>query len=316
MRVRPLPAAVLALALALAGPARALDLEIPGNARMTNEDRDAPGTYFLPIGPYSEDDQPSVKLEGQIIQQAWRIEAQDLTTLQILAPIRDRLIAQDYKVLFDCVGQECGGFDFRFNTAVMPAPDMFVDLFDFRFLSARLDFADAASRYATVLVSRSGVTGYVQITSVLPEGAEPPKVEAGNPITVPEPASDGLPLARALTEQGYVILADLEFETGSAALGNGGFASLEALAAFLKEKPTRRVALVGHTDTVGGLDSNVTLSRRRAASVLERLVSAYDVQRAQLESGGMGYLSPVAPNTTPAGRELNRRVEAVLLDTQ
>lgn len=316
MGARLLLTALLALAAVPASMTHALELEIPGNARMTKDIRKAKGTYFLPLAPFANDKLPTVELEGQVIQQAWRIEAQDLTSLQIIAPLRDQLMETGYEILLDCVARECGGFDFRFNTSVMPAPDMFVDLFDYRFLSARLATSDAAPRYASILVSRSGISGYVQITTVLPEGAAAPKVAAGNPVIRPATPADNLPLARALSEQGHVILADLTFETGSAALGNGDFASLAALAAFLKADPGRRVALVGHTDTVGGLEPNVALSRRRAASVLERLVSAYDIPRGQLESGGMGYLSPVAPNTTPEGREANRRVEAVLLDTE
>jgi len=79
---------------------------------------------------------------------------------------------------------------------------------------------------------------------------------------------------------------------------------------------SRRVALVGHTDAKGGLETNVALSQRRAASVLERLAGRYKVPRVQMESNGMGYLSPVANNTTREGRDANRRVEAVLLNTK
>ena len=92
--------------------------------------------------------------------------------------------------------------------------------------------------------------------------------------------------------------------------------SLQALAAFLRADPARRVTLVGHTDTVGALDRNIALSKRRAASVLERLVSAHGVPRAQIAAEGMGYLAPIASNLTPEGREANRRVEVVLLNTE
>ena len=50
--------------------------------------------------------------------------------------------------------------------------------------------------------------------------------------------------------------------------------------------------------------------------MLERLVSAHGVPRAQLDAEGMGYLSPIAPNLDAAGREANRRVEAVLLNSE
>jgi len=72
---------------------------------------------------------------------------------------------------------------------------------------------------------------------------------------------------------------------------------------------------VGHTDAEGSLDGNIALSRRRAASVLERLVTAYQVDRRQMEAQGMGYLAPIASNLTEEGREANRRVEVIVTST-
>lgn len=298
---------------------RALDLELPGNAAMTTEIREPATTYFLPLAPWQMGEIPTVELEGALVQQAWQIEAQGLTSLQMMTPLRQQVIDAGYDILFDCAGQECGGFDFRFNTRVIPAPDMFVDLFDFRFLSARWSPDAGPSDYITLLVSRAGGTGYVQITQIRQNGTQPGQtltVQPGAQETRPVPSSEPGSLAEALTGQGHVVLRDLEFETGSASLGAGPYASLEALARFLRADSTRRVALVGHTDTVGGLEPNVGLSRRRATSVLERLATQYDIPRQQLEAGGMGYLSPLTTNLTPEGREANRRVEAVLLNTE
>ena len=109
------------------------------------------------------------------------------------------------------------------------------------------------------------------------------------------------------------MLADLEFETGSADLGAGPYASLDDLATWLATNPSARIVLVGHTDAVGSLDANTSLSRRRATSVAERLVARFGTDPAQLQSAGAGYLSPVASNLTPEGRATNRRVEVVLL---
>jgi OOP family OmpA-OmpF porin len=74
--------------------------------------------------------------------------------------------------------------------------------------------------------------------------------------------------------------------------------------------------LVGHTDATGGLEINISVSRRRAASVVERLVAAYNVPRAQIAAEGVGYLAPRATNLTDAGRTANRRVEAVLVGAE
>lgn len=297
--------------------APALDLTLPAEAELTREEQSAADTYLMPTGAYADGGIPSLKVEGLVTRQAWRVEGDGLTTLKLLAPLRDQMTDAGYDILFDCADTECGGFDFRFNTSVLPAPDMFVNLFDFRFLSARKAEGPGAE-YISCLVSVTGQTGYVQLVTV--GGGEAPKVEIGavdsvTPATPPQPAETAK-LVEHLLAQGHVILPDLEFDSGSSSLAEGPYDSLAALAGFLNADASRRVALVGHTDTVGGLDANVALSRRRAASVLERLVSRYNVPRAQMESNGMGYLSPVAPNTSEEGREANRRVEAVLLNTE
>jgi OOP family OmpA-OmpF porin len=64
------------------------------------------------------------------------------------------------------------------------------------------------------------------------------------------------------------------------------------------------------------LAGNIALSKRRAGSVLERLVTDYAASRQQLEAQGMGYLSPIQNNRTIEGREANRRVEAIITSTQ
>lgn len=318
MRARLILIVVLA-AVAGAGPASALDLTLPDGAVLTREIREDPGSYVAPVGPFADGVLPGTEIEGAILSQAWRVEAPGKTSLQILEPLREQIAAAGYEVVFECQGQSCGGFDFRFNIRVMSAPDLFVDLFDYRFLTARRAEGQTAPDYVTVLVSRPTHDGYIQIIRALPEGAgSTGTIGPGKPTVTkakpsPEPLDD---VAEALMEQGHVILGDLEFESGSASLGTGPYATLESLAAFLRADGSRRVALVGHTDTVGGLDANIALSRRRATSVMERLAGEYGIPRAQLEAEGMGYLAPVAPNRTQEGREANRRVEAVLLNTE
>jgi outer membrane protein OmpA-like peptidoglycan-associated protein len=88
------------------------------------------------------------------------------------------------------------------------------------------------------------------------------------------------------------------------------------LADYLAAQPDLSVALVGHTDASGSLDGNIVISKRRAGSVLERLVSDYGVARRQLDAQGMGYLSPIASNQTQEGRDANRRVEVIVTSTQ
>ena len=117
-------------------------------------------------------------------------------------------------------------------------------------------------------------------------------------------------------EQGHVVLPDLNFVTGSSDLSTEEFDSLAALAAYLTKNPNIKIALVGHTDSQGALSRNIVVSKRRAQSVVERLVSVYAIPRSQLQAEGMGYLAPVASNLTQHGRDLNRRVEAILLSSE
>ncbi|WP_135507234.1 OmpA family protein [Roseovarius aestuariivivens] len=296
------------------GIATALNLSLPSSADKTREIREAAASYFVPVGPYDGSEVPALRVEGALVQEAWRMEAPGLTTLQILRPLRRQVIDAGYDILFTCAARDCGGFDFRFQTRVLPAPDMFVDLLDYHFLSARRGESGEPVSFATLLVSRVGGAGYIQVIRVDPGDTARPALEVAPEADTPdEPALQARSLATRLMREGRAVLNDLDFASGTVALGAGPFASLDALAEFLQEKETRRVALVGHTDTVGGLEPNISLSRRRAQAVLERLVSTYGIARDRLEAGGMGYLAPLTTNLTEDGREQNRRVEAVLL---
>lgn len=85
------------------------------------------------------------------------------------------------------------------------------------------------------------------------------------------------------------------------------------LAGYLTDNPNTRLALVGHTDDTGALQANIAVSKSRAEAVRTRLIDAHGVAPDRIEAQGVGYLSPLTSNATPEGRDLNRRVEAVLL---
>ncbi|WP_232824916.1 OmpA family protein [Primorskyibacter marinus] len=311
------PLLILAAASVLAMPGKAaIVLDLPTGSRNTAETVATLDSYRLPTAPWDGTTVPAQRLEGQISRQAFRVGGAGATTLQILAPLRQQIADQGYDVLFECAATACGGFDFRFGTEVLPGPAMYVDLTDYRFLAAA---APDQTEHLSLLVSRSAAAGFVQVIRVTAPGADAaPQIGtfAAQPTTtgaVTAPPDAPGDIATRLDRNGHVILTDLIFDTGAAALGTGNFASLEALAAYLRANPDRRIVLVGHTDATGSLAINVALSRRRAASVKDRLVSAYEISASRLDAEGMGYLAPIASNLTDSGREANRRVEAVLL---
>lgn len=302
-----LRAALLLAVLPL--PAAAFSLAFPSNSTEEAVEVSPMDSYALPLGRWTDGAVPTVTVEGEVNRSAWRIDAPGLTTLQILAPLREQLTGAGFTVAFECDTDECGGFDFRFGTEVLPPPAMEVDLGDYRFLSAR-----KGDEAVSLLVSRTAQAGFVQVIRVGPPSEAAPVAPQAAPVAAPsaDPPED---LGAELEAAGHVVLSDLTFETGSAQLGAGPYASLAALAAYLTAHPGRKVALVGHTDASGPLDANIALSKRRAASVLERLVGSYGIPRSQLDAEGMGYLAPVASNLTDAGREENRRVEVILTST-
>lgn len=82
----------------------------------------------------------------------------------------------------------------------------------------------------------------------------------------------------------------------------------------LNKNPTLKIEIAGHTDSVGSDSYNEKLSDRRAQSVNDYLVTQGKVDQLRMTSHGYGEKRPVAPNATPEGRQLNRRVEIVILE--
>lgn len=296
--------------------AAAVTLDMPSNATLTVEEIAAFDSYAMPTAAWSPNGLPVLTSIGEVRQQAWRIGAAGLTTLQLLKPLQDQLVDAGFEVVFTCTDDACGGYDFRFATQVLPAPGMHVDLGDYRFVATQRE-VDGQVELLSLLASRSAAAGFVQVIRVgLPSNTPVAAADAPAVRAVTQPLSiEAGNLTEALETIGRFVLSDLEFGTGSAQLGDGDFASLQDLADYLMANPDRTVALVGHTDSVGSLEGNIALSKRRAGSVLERLVTAYNIPRSQLEAEGMGYLSPIATNLTEEGREANRRVEVIITST-
>lgn len=313
-RTLPLFAGLAALCLAL--PAGAITLDLSDAATATARRSEALTSYRLPVGPWTPAGITTQLVEGGLDQRAWRIEAPGLTTLQLLAPLRDQLDAAGYRVIFECETEVCGGFDFRYGTDILPEPDMHVDLGDFRYLAAERPSAKGSDALS-LLVSRSATAGFVQLTRIGP-APEPPQVTASSKSqepAAPPAAAAPADLGARLETGGAQPLEDLVFASGSGQLAPGDYPSLAGLAAYLKANPTRSVTIVGHTDASGALSGNVALSRQRAQSVRSRLIEL-GAPAAQIGADGVGYLVPRASNLTEEGRTRNRRVEVMLTSTK
>jgi outer membrane protein OmpA-like peptidoglycan-associated protein len=108
------------------------------------------------------------------------------------------------------------------------------------------------------------------------------------------------------------VLNNLFFDSNQAALKPRSRTELDRLVEFLRQNPTLRVEVAGHTDNVGTPAANLSLSQRRAQAVLAYL-SAHGVPAARLRAHGYGETKPVAANDTEVHRAQNRRIELRIL---
>lgn len=307
------------LACLAASPAAAnLEITFPGPARESLTETLEFTSYKMPIGPFVDGEMQTLVAEGPLKRTAWHLELSGGTTLGVMDNLRQQIEGLGFELLYECETRECGGFDFRFQTEILPEPDMHIDLGDYRFLSAQR-LGGSIPEYLSLIVSRSQTTAFVQITQVGTPSETSLNLKSGTRSDAVQPAVPTIAFGSVVEElerNGSAVLDDLKFATGSSKLGEGKFLSLIDLADYLEANPSRSVVLVGHTDAEGSLQGNITLSRKRAQSVADKLISEFGVPAKQVSANGVGFLAPRANNLSDEGRALNRRVEVVLTSTQ
>ncbi len=105
------------------------------------------------------------------------------------------------------------------------------------------------------------------------------------------------------------IKQKVHFATARWAILPKSFGLLRDVAQVLKDYPSMKVSIEGHTDSRGGDAYNQRLSEKRANSVREHLINRHGIDSERLQSIGYGETKPIASNRTARGREANRRVE-------
>lgn len=120
-------------------------------------------------------------------------------------------------------------------------------------------------------------------------------------------------LSRIKIEKGQiVVLKNIFFETDRAELLPRSFVELRKLLKIMQDNPAMVIQINGHTDSMGDDSYNVALSLRRAKAVLDFLqINGIDEERMTYK--GFGRSQPIASNTTNEGRQLNRRVEFLVI---
>ncbi len=108
-----------------------------------------------------------------------------------------------------------------------------------------------------------------------------------------------------------LIIENLLYETNDASLPSE-VPELDIMAKFMNDKPNITIVVEGHTDSVGSLEINDYLSKKRAESVKQYIVNK-GVSKNRIKTLGQGERKPIASNLTKFGRRLNRRTEIIIV---
>jgi outer membrane protein OmpA-like peptidoglycan-associated protein len=114
------------------------------------------------------------------------------------------------------------------------------------------------------------------------------------------------------TDRGLVVnMPDVLFDSGQYTLKPAARERLARISGIVLAYPDLQLEVEGHTDSIGSDEYNQRLSEKRAATVRDYLVDS-GVPINGVIARGLGKTEPVADNSTPAGRKLNRRVEMIV----
>ena len=116
-----------------------------------------------------------------------------------------------------------------------------------------------------------------------------------------------------LLTEGKLISYGIYFDVNKDVVKPESYPSIKEIASILKDNPTVKIKIVGHTDSDGDDKLNLDLSKRRAASVKNALVKDFGIDAARIETDGKGEGEPVAKNDSAVNKALNRRVEFIKL---
>ncbi|MBK9013458.1 MAG: OmpA family protein [Saprospiraceae bacterium] len=148
--------------------------------------------------------------------------------------------------------------------------------------------------------------GYYYIEDVLVK-----KIPPILPIPVPDDDLSNIKL-----EPGKAVpLRDIYFEHDRSELMPRSFVELKKLLKIMRDNPQLAIEVCGHTDSIGDDEHNQALSEKRARAVSEYL-TGNGIPTSRTRFKGCGSAQPVANNATPQGRQMNRRVEFIVLQTE
>ena len=247
------------------------------------------------------------------------------SSLEVIRNYQQQARSDGYQAVFECSGDACGadGLQLKFSIVAGMLPARFVGQIGDSSAAACGAYGVSNIRYALLENKATGAT--LAVAAANPEifstsCSEAFKNQISVWVTRIEPqareqqmvALSASEMAKSIDADGRVALYGIYFDTGKADIKPESKASLDQISELLKQRPNLKLHVVGHTDNVGAVESNMALSKRRAESVVAALSTTYNINRTRLTGNGVASLAPVKTNTTEEGRAKNRRVELVL----
>ncbi len=244
-----------------------------------------------------------MRAEGRVTRIRYD-EPSGRSSLEILANLRDALLAKGFQPVFACEDATCFSGSqndaYLLGWAVDGAQQNFRYAGHARYLLARLS-RPAGDVDVALLVGEANGTATAFVTVV-----EAKPMDTGKVVFV-----DSGAMAKALQGTGRVALYGIHFDFDKDVPLPDSRRTLDEIAKLLRAEPDLKLVVTGHTDNRGDFAYNVELSRRRAASIVADLTGHYGIAAARLIAFGAGMAAPIASNADETGRAKNRRVELV-----
>lgn len=236
------------------------------------------------------------QIEGRVVRIAYRTKPGP-SILEVSRNFETQLAKAGFQTLLACDTDACGGIPFLESVDVLPVPQMWADGFNFRYY-AGVKKDGATETYATIVTSITNDEVSTQLIVAVAGAMDNKMVDAAA-------------MKKGLGEKGHIALYGIYFDTDKATIKPESKPTLDEMAKLLTGQPDLKVFIVGHTDSQGSYEHNMSLSKQRADAVAGALAGSYKIARGRLFTAGVGYLAPVGSNATDDGRTLNRRVELV-----
>lgn len=240
------------------------------------------------------------------------------STVEVMKNYQDAFKAKNAEILYQCKGGDCDGTTAWYNAKFFNTIYSKDKRQSNGEISHYFPFGGyhTEQRYMVGKITTSDKIFYVEIGMTPTYDGQPVKV-CVEVIEQEAMQSDLITLNAdilkdILEKEGKIILDGILFDTGKSTLKESSFSVIAMIGEYLNNNLEARIYIVGHTDDVGSLDTNLQLSEDRAGAVVSVLMNNFGDFSTRLTPLGVGPASPVATNETEEGRMKNRRVEIVL----